>query len=237
MARLIINVDQVAALRSVRGGKSPDPVHAGVLAELAGVDGVTMHLRADQPSTQKRDLYLLREVLHTHLNLMIAPSEEMVESALKIAPGMVTLVKEISRENPTCRTLDLEADHDQLLEIIPRLQTQDILVALYVAPEIDTVKRAAKLKADYIELSALAYSGAKSGAEETNELGKLSSMASLASKLLLGVSCGGGLDYRNIRPLVQIEQFEEFILGQAIVSRALFVGLDQAIREILALMK
>ena len=237
MARLNINIDEVAAIRTFQGGQSPDPLHAAVIGELAGADGITVHLSEDQHPINKRDLYLLKNAVHSHLNLMIAPDEKLIEVVLEVEPDMITLIDYKNEGSFQKCVVDLETDYDRLVELIPRMQNQNILVSLFIPPEIEDVKRAAKLKADYVELCASAYSGAETAMDETGELDKLSSAALLASKLLLGVSCGAGLDYRNIRRLSEINRFEEFIVGHAVIGRALFVGFEKAVGELLSLVR
>ena len=237
MARLNIRIDQVAALRGFSGAKIPDPVQVAVMAELAGADGIAIYLGEDRHHPRERDLYLLRNVLQGDLILEMAPSEKMVEKALEVKPEMVTLVPEIPERLAVGKGLDLDNSYDQLSELIPRLQAQDMLVALFITPEVEAVKKAAKLKADYVELSTTAYGQAKNSADRAEALEALSSMAALASKLLLGVSGGRGLDYRNVKQVVEIGQFEEFSIGRAIICRAVFVGIERAVKEMIELVK
>jgi len=153
MARLSVNVDHVATLREARGGKLPDPVAAAIIAEMAGADGITIHLRGDSRHTKDRDLYILRNVVQTHLNLEMAATPQMLDKALEVVPDMVTLVPERPGEKTTEGGLDLAANFDLLSEVIGELQSKEILVSLFINPDIDSVKSSAKLKADYVELN------------------------------------------------------------------------------------
>jgi len=237
MARLSVNVDHVATLREARGGKLPDPVAAAIIAEMAGADGITIHLRGDSRHTKDRDLYILRNVVQTHLNLEMAATPQMLDKALEVVPDMVTLVPERPGEKTTEGGLDLAANFDLLSEVIGELQSKEILVSLFINPDIDSVKSSAKLKADYVELNTTAYTEAENAAKESEELERLRQMAELAEKLGLGLNAGHGLNYKNIQRLLEIEQIEEVSIGHAIVARAVMVGFYGAVEEMVELVR
>lgn len=229
--RLSVNVDHIATLRQARRGDEPDPVAGALLAEMAGADGVIVHLREDRRHIQDRDLRLLREVVKTHLNMEMAPTEEMVSIAQEVGPDMVTLVPERREELTTEGGLDVAGKDHQLSPILKPLQGRGIVVSLFIDPEPEQIKYATKLGADFVELHTGRYAGAGNTAAELEELERLEEMAKLARKLGLGVGAGHGLNYRNVRNIAQIEAFEELNIGFSIVARALFVGLERAVRE------
>lgn len=237
MARLSVNVDHVATLREARGGKLPDPVAAAILAEMAGADGITIHLRGDRRHIKDRDLYILRNVVHTHLNLEMAATPQVLEKALEVVPDMVTLVPERPGEKTTEGGLDLEANFDLISETIGELQTKEILVSLFINPDIDSVKSSAKLRSDYVELNTTAYTEAETASKESEELERLGQMAELAEKLGLGLNAGHGLNYKNIQRLLEIEQIEEVSIGHALVARAVLVGFYGAVEEMVELVR
>ena len=229
--RLSVNVDHIATLRQARRGDEPDPVAGALLAEMAGADGVIVHLREDRRHIQDRDLRLLREVVKTHLNMEMAPTEEMVSIAQEVGPDMVTLVPERREELTTEGGLEVAGKTHQLSQILKPLQGRGIVVSLFIDPQPEQIKSATKLGADFVELHTGRYAGAGNTAAELEELERLEEMAKLAHKLGLGVGAGHGLNYRNVRNVAQIEAFEELNIGFSIVARALFVGLERAVRE------
>jgi len=235
LARLGVNVDHVATLRQARGGKEPEPLQAALLAELGGADGIVVHLREDRRHIQDRDLFYLREIVQTQLDLEIAPTDEMVKKALEIKPDMVTLVPERRAELTTEGGLDVAAQREKLKEIVALLHDGGIIVSLFIDPNLDQVKAAHKLHGDYIEIHTGSYANATRLREQNRELEQIVHTTRLASKLGLGVNAGHGLNYRNIKRLVSIPEFAEFNIGHSIVSRAILVGMEQAVREMKAI--
>ncbi len=229
--RLSVNVDHIATLRQARRGDEPDPVAGALLAEMAGADGVIVHLREDRRHIQDRDLKLLRQVVKTHLNMEMAPTEEMVSIAQEVGPDMVTLVPERREELTTEGGLDVAGKAHLLSPVLRALQGRGIVVSLFIDPVPDQVKAASKLGADFIELHTGKYAEAEDTATELHELEKLEEMANMAHKLGMGVGAGHGLNYRNVRNVAQIEAVEELNIGFSIIGRALFVGLERAIKE------
>ncbi len=237
MVRLGVNVDHVATVRQVRRGKEPDPVAAAVLVELAGADGIVCHLREDRRHIQDRDLRLLKEVVKSHLNLEMALTEEMQDIAIKTLPEMVTLVPEKREEITTEGGLDATAHAESLTQLISNMHAHNIVVSLFIDPDIHQIKAASRVGADYIELHTGEYANASDLNTQNQEFEKLVNMAAAAAKLELGVSAGHGLDYQNVVTVARIPEIEELNIGHAIVSRAIFVGLERAVSEMLRLIR
>lgn len=237
MARLGVNIDHVATLREARKGKLPDPVAAAVMVELAGADGIVCHLREDRRHIKDKDLLLLKEVVKTHLNLEMAATDEMLKIAMDVLPDMVTLVPERRQELTTEGGLDVVRNFPYLEEYVEMLRHQSIVVSLFIDPEIQQIKAAARLGADYVELHTGRYANAEDLNTVLDELEKIRSMAAGAAKLGLGVSAGHGLNYQNVREIARIPQVEELNIGHSIVGKAVMVGMERAVREMLALVR
>jgi pyridoxine 5-phosphate synthase len=237
VARLGVNVDHVATLRQARGGSEPDPIEAAVLAELAGADGIVVHLREDRRHIQDRDLTLLREIIKTKLDLEMAADDTIAKIALTVKPHLVTLVPERRQELTTEGGLDVVGQRDRVEKIIQLLHEGGIPVSLFIEPDLNHVKMAHKIAADYVELHTGRYANAKRAKEEQAEFEALAQAAKLAYKLGLGVNAGHGLNYRNVGRLRQISEIVEYNIGHSIVARALMVGLDRAVREMKELVR
>jgi len=237
VAKLGVNIDHVATVRQARGVDEPDPVTAAALAELAGADGITVHLREDRRHIQDRDVYLLRRTVKTRLNLEMAATDEMVGIALKVRPDCVTMVPEKREELTTEGGLDVLRHRQVLSNAIDLLQDADILVSLFVAPDGEQIKEAHRLGADYIEIHTGAYCEARSAEAREAELGRIQEAIRLGNKLGLGVNAGHGLNYRNVQAVVALGGIDEFNIGHSIISRAVLVGLERAVREMGALVR
>ena len=237
MARLGVNIDHVATIRQARGGIEPDPVAAAAIAELAGADGITIHLREDRRHIQDRDLRLLRETVKTRLNLEMAATREMIDIALTVKPDICTLVPEKRKELTTEGGLDVRINMQHITEAVERLQEGDIPVSLFIDPDPDQIKAADKVGADYIEIHTGAFAEAKVWKSQEPELIKIENAVKLAQKLGLGVNAGHGLNYSNIKRICAIGGIEEYNIGHSIISRAVLVGLDRAVREMVELIK
>jgi pyridoxine 5-phosphate synthase len=237
MVKLGLNVDHVATVREARKTNEPDPVAAALAAELAGVDGIVCHLREDRRHIQDRDLKLLRQVVRSHLNLEMAATDEMVAIALKMGPDMVTLVPEKREEVTTEGGLDAQAHSDRLSEVIPALRNGNILVSLFIDPDVEQIKAAARLAADYVEIHTGLYAEAKNAQEEADELEKIRHACGIAARLGFGVAAGHGLTYQNVRPIAAIPEVEELNIGHTIVSRAIMTGMERAVREMLEIIR
>ncbi len=230
MAKLGVNVDHIATIRQARGGTEPDPVTAAAMAELAGADGITVHLREDRRHIQDRDVMLLRRTVQTHLNLEMAATDEMVAIALKVIPDYVTLVPEKRQELTTEGGLDVAKHKQALADHIALLRQAGISVSLFVDPDLEQLKACARVKADYIEIHTGTYCDAR-GREQSAELAKIEEAIKVGKKLGLGVNAGHGLNYQNIKPVLVLGGVEEYNIGHSIISRAVLVGLDRAVRE------
>ncbi|GFO66767.1 pyridoxine 5'-phosphate synthase [Geomonas limicola] len=237
MARLGVNIDHVATLRQARGGVEPDPVTAAALAEMAGADGITIHLREDRRHIQDRDLKLLRQTVKTRLNLEMAATEEMVTIALAVKPECCTLVPEKRAELTTEGGLDVRIHQEALKPFIERLQAGGIIVSLFIDPDPDQIKAANKTGADYIEIHTGSFADAVDWKTEQQEIIKIENAVKLAKKLDLGVNAGHGLNYTNVKKIAAIGGIEEFNIGHSIMSRAIFVGLDRAVRDMSELVR
>jgi pyridoxine 5-phosphate synthase len=231
VARLGVNIDHVATLRQARGATEPDPLAAAVLVELAGADGIVVHLREDRRHIQDRDLTILREIIQTKLDLEMAPEESMTKIALNIKPHLVTLVPERRQEVTTEGGLEVAGQRERIKTIVDLLHDGGIPVSLFIEPDLNQVKAAHKVAADYIELHTGRYANARRLKEEETELEAISQAAKLAYKLGMGVNAGHGLTYRNVRRLTQITEIVEYNIGHSIIARAVLVGIERAVRE------
>jgi len=234
MARLGVNVDHVATVRQARGGKEPEPVAAAAIAEMAGADGIVIHLREDRRHIQDRDLRLLRDIVQTKLNLEMAATDEMARMAMDIKPHLVTLVPERREELTTEGGLDVEGQRQRLKEVIGILHRSGIAVSLFVDPELEQIKAARRVEADCVELHTGRYANAVGLKEQDTEYEALAQAARATYKLEMVVSAGHGLNYRNVRRLRNITEIVEYNIGHSIIARAIFVGLEQAVREMKA---
>lgn len=237
MTRLGVNVDHIATIREARKIKDPDPVAAAILVEMAGADGIVCHLREDRRHIKDRDVTILRQTVKTHFNLEMAPTEQMVSKAISIVPDMVTLVPERRQELTTEGGLDVESNAAFLENVIATLRANNIVVSLFVDPDIYQVKAAARIGADYVELHTGRYANAENMNRVLEELEKIRSMAMAASKLGLGVSAGHGLNYQNVMEIAKIDKIEELNIGHSIIGRAALLGIDRAVRDMLALIR
>lgn len=231
MKRLSINVDHIATLRQSRKGREPDPVFAAVLAELAGADGIIVHLREDRRHIQDRDLEELKKIVKTRLNLEMANTQEIIRTALLIRPDMVTLVPERREELTTEGGLEVNLNQDAIASSIRTFHEGGILVSLFINPDLDQVKSAHRIQADIVEIHTGVYSDTIGAKEVEKELGRVINAAKMAFKLGLKVHAGHGLNYQNVQRIAAIEEIEELSIGHSIVSRAVLVGMERAVRE------
>jgi pyridoxine 5-phosphate synthase len=237
VAKLGVNVDHVATVRQARGISEPDPVTAAALAELAGADSITVHLREDRRHIQDRDVEILRRTIKTRLNLEMAATDEMVGIALKIQPDAVTLVPEKREELTTEGGLDVSLHRNLIKKQTDLLRQGGILVSLFVDPDLEQIRMSHRVGADGIEIHTGSYCEARSAELRRAELDKIETAIRAARKLGLGVNAGHGLNYQNIRDVVSLGGIEEFNIGHSIVSRAVLVGMERAVREMAALVR
>jgi len=237
MINLSINVDKAATLRESRGGTQPDPVAAAVVALQAGADGITAHLRGDRRHIQDRDLELIRKVVPLELNFEMAATEEMIGIALRIKPEQCTLVPEKDGELTTEGGLDVIANQSSLPKIIQRLKNGDMRVSIFSNLDDDQIKAAKDVGTDRIELFTEHYGHAFGTKDEDREFARLAKAAELADKLGLGLNGGHDLDFRNLRRMKTIPNLLEVSIGHSVFSRAVFIGLENAVKELLAVLK
>lgn len=231
MPTLGVNIDHVATIRQARRTVEPDPVAAAVLAELAGADGITVHLREDRRHIQDRDVHLLRQTVRTHLNLEMAATDEMVAIALDVCPDYVTLVPERREEVTTEGGLDVAGQLDRMHHVVSTLQDANIPVSLFIDADDRQIQAAATVKAKFIELHTGSYAEAKDEQSQVKELSILKTGCDQAIALGLRVNAGHGLTYWNVAPVARLPGMEELNIGHTIISRAVLVGMERAVRE------
>lgn len=229
--RLGVNIDHVATLRNARGTRYPEPALAASLAELGGADQITIHLREDRRHIVDRDVQVLRQTVQVPLNLEMAATAEMTRIAVQTSPNTVTLVPEKREERTTEGGLDAVGQAALLRPVIAELQAAGIVVSLFLDPDEAQVRMAAELRASTVEFHTGDYCGTDAALRREHELSKLDSACRLAHGLGLTVAAGHGLDYHNVRPIAQLPHMEELNIGHAIVCRAVFVGLERAVRD------
>lgn len=231
MPRLGVNIDHVATIREARGGREPDPVWAAAMAELAGADGITVHLREDRRHIQDRDLRLLRETVSTLLNLELAAEPAVVSIALSVLPDQVTIVPERREELTTEGGLDVIGQYDRVAEAVQRCLEAGISVSMFIDPDPKQVEASARIGAGAVELHTGRYADAPSATARATELDSLRRAGQRTLDLGLHLHAGHGLNYANVRPVAALPGMEELNIGHAIISRAVFVGLERAVRE------
>jgi len=245
MLKLGVNIDHVATLRQARYRSAhelsgaipePDPLWAAIEAELAGAHGITVHLREDRRHIQDRDVRLIRQAIRTRLNLEMADVPEIVAFAEEVRPDEVCLVPEKRQEVTTEGGLNVAGAPKSLVRTITRLKKAGIAVSLFVDPDSRQIRATADAGADFVELHTGAYADARSETAQAAEAKKLMTAATLAHKLGLRVNAGHGLNYQNTRGILAVPHLETLNTGHAIISRAVFVGLRQAVGEMLALL-
>lgn len=231
MIRLGVNIDHVATIRQARRAKEPDPVAAAVLAILGGADGITIHLREDRRHILDRDLHVLRQTVPHGLNLEMAAVDEIIDIACTVRPDQVTLVPERREELTTEGGLDVVGNHEMVANAIRRLQQADIPVALFIDPDPMQIDASQRLGAVAVEIQTATYSDAVGRAAADRQLQVLDKATQHAKAQGLHVHMGHGLNYSNVKPIVRIAGVEELNIGHSIVSRAVLVGMERAVRE------
>jgi len=235
MPRLGVNIDHVATIRQARRAAEPDPAWAAVLAELGGADGITFHLREDRRHISDRDAEVLRRTVRVKLNMEMAVSGEIMEIALALRPDQATLVPERREEITTEGGLDVAGSLARVKEATARLHQAGIVVSLFVDPSPAQVSASKDAGADAVELHTGRYSAARGPLETAERLAELARALRLGRDLGLDVHAGHGLTYLNVRPVASLEGIQELNIGHSIVSRAVFVGMERAVREMKAL--
>lgn len=233
MVKLAINVDHVATLRQARGITEPDPVTAAAIAELAGAVGIVVHLREDRRHMQDRDIEILRKTVQTKLNLEMGAAEEIIDIALDLVPDMVTLVPEKREELTTEGGLDVAGQQAKLKKVIARMTEKNIPVSLFIDPDSAQIQASKEVGATFVEIHTGRYADATSEEEEDKEFELIAAAAEEAYESGLRVNAGHGLNYVNTARVAALPTIEELSIGHAVMARAIFVGLDQAVREMI----
>nr|WP_024965414.1 pyridoxine 5'-phosphate synthase [Pantoea sp. IMH] len=239
MAELLlgVNIDHVATLRNARGTQYPDPVQAAFVAEQAGADGITVHLREDRRHITDRDVQLLRQTIQTRMNLEMAVTDEMVAIACEIRPHFCCLVPEKRQEVTTEGGLDVAGQQDKVSAAVSTLAAAGILVSLFIDADTAQIDAAAAAGAPYIEIHTGAYAETDEGPERDAELARIAKAATYASSLGLKVNAGHGLTYHNVLPIAALPEMHELNIGHAIIGRAVMSGLADAVSEMKRLMR
>jgi pyridoxine 5-phosphate synthase len=235
--RLAINIDHVATLRNARGGTIPDPVEAAQICEDAGAVGIVCHSREDRRHIKDDDVRRLRAVIKKKLDLEMAATEEIIGIAIKTKPELVTLVPERRQELTTEGGLDIVKQKNYYAEVIKRFRQNQIPISLFIDPVETQIRASADIGTDMIEIHTGEYAEAKNEKETKEQLQRIQEAARLGKKLNLGVNAGHGLDYDNIKPITAIHEIDEVSIGHTIIVRAMFIGLHQAVREMLYLVE
>ena len=237
MARLAVNVDHVATVRQARGINEPDPILAAGIAELAGADGITFRLREDRRHINDRDLILLRQTVKTKLNMEMAAVKEMINIAGNVKPDMVTLVPERREELTTEGGLDVGSNPDLYKKVVEELKEKEIRVSFFVDPDPDQIEVAKKVGADIVEIHTGHYSEARTESEARKRFERIVRAVEVSAGLALDISAGHGLNYVNIKRFKFLPQISEYSIGHSIVARSVFVGMERAVQDMVALVR
>ena len=235
--RFTLNVDHVATLRNARGETQPDPVTAALIAEQAGVDGIVFHLREDRRHINERDVRLLRELVTTKLDFEMAAVPEIIKIACDVGPELATLVPEKRQELTTEGGLNVIDNVTLIRETIKELNNADIAVSIFTEPDIPQIDASAEAGADFIEIHTGVFANALTEEEQFDELERIRGAAKHAKKLGLGVNAGHGLNYQNIKVFRELDDIDEVSIGHSIIARAVIVGIEEAVREMIRLIK
>ncbi|MPY23280.1 pyridoxine 5'-phosphate synthase [Shewanella sp. YLB-07] len=238
MSRILlgVNIDHIATLRQARGTSYPDPVHAAAVAEHAGAEGITVHLREDRRHIIDRDIYLLAKTLNTRMNFEMAVTDEMLDIACEVKPTYVCLVPEKREELTTEGGLDVAGQMGKIAAAIQRLDDVGVKVSLFIDADKAQIDAAVAVKAPLIEIHTGCYADAENEVEEAKELARIKEMATYAHSKGLIVNAGHGLHYHNVKPIAAIPELYELNIGHAIIARAVIDGLDKAVRDMKQLM-
>ena len=234
--RFALNVDHIATIRNARGETQPDPVTAALIAEQAGADGIVCHLREDRRHINERDVRLLRELITTKLDLEMAATEEIIKIACDIGPELSTIVPEKRQELTTESGISVIDNVSHLRDTIKELHNSEIEVSLFIEPDINQIDAAAEIEADFIELHTGVFANLLTEEEKFDELEKIRLASKHAKKLGLGVNAGHGLDYQNIKVFREVPDIDEVSIGHAVIARAMFVGIERAVKEMIGLL-
>ncbi len=237
MAKLGVNVDHVATIRQARGIDEPDPVYAAMIAEEAGASCITIHLREDRRHIQDRDLYILKKIVKTKLNLEMGLFEDVIKVAMDVLPHNITIVPERRQELTTEGGLDVVKYFDDVKKYVEEFKSKGITVSLFIDPDDDQIKASKETGAQFVELHTGKYADAKTEEEEKAELDRLIKASETVLNVGLGLNAGHGLNYRNVVPVARINGMNELNIGHSIVARAVFVGFKEAVKEMVYLVR
>lgn len=226
-----LNVDHVATLRNARGERNPDPVTYALMAELYGIDGIVVHLREDRRHINEEDLYQLRKLIKTKLDLEMAAVPEIVKIACDVKPELATIVPEKRQELTTEGGINVIDNLEVLKDTIEELHNSNIKVSLFIEPDLEQINAAKEIESDFIEIHTGYYANLIDEEEIFDELDKIRQAARHAKKLGLGVNAGHGLNYTNIKEFAVLEDIDEVSIGQAVIARSIFVGIEKAVTE------
>lgn len=235
MSRLNINIDHVATIRQARGGVEPDPITAASLCELAGAEGIVCHLREDRRHASDRDVRMLKQIVQTKLDLEMAASEEIILIALEVVPHLVTIVPEHRLELTTEGGLDVKANVAKYLDLSKRMHEKGIEVSYFIEPSIEQIDSVIESEGDMVEIHTGNYANQYNSNNYHNELARIIKAVDYAKSKGLKVAAGHGLNYFNIKPIAKLKNIDEFSIGHSIIARAVFTGIDKAVRDMLAL--
>jgi len=235
--RFALNIDHVATLRNARGEDQPDPVTAALIAEHAGVDGIVFHLREDRRHINERDVRLLRELVTTKLDFEMAATEEIIRIACDVVPELATLVPEKRQELTTEGGINVIDNETLYKDTIKILHNADINVSLFIEPDVIQIEAAADVEADIIEIHTGVFANSVTEEEQFDELERIRGAAKHAKKLGLGVNAGHGLNYQNMKIFRELEDIDEVSIGHSVIARALIVGIDEAVKEMIRLIR
>lgn len=233
---LNVNIDHIATVRNARGGIEPDPVAGAIIAELAGAKGIVCHLREDRRHINDRDLALLKEVVRTKLDLEMAANEEIINIALKTVPDLVTIVPEKRQELTTEGGLDVASDIERFKTLSERMHEKGIEVSYFIEPDEKQIEAVLNSGGDMVEFHTGVYANLKDKLKISAELHKIENACRFAYNEGLQIAAGHGLDYFNVKPVAIIEEIQELSIGHSIMSKAIIVGLDKAVRDMIQLM-
>lgn len=233
--RFTLNIDHIATLRNARGEDQPDPVTAALIAEQAGVDGIVFHLREDRRHINERDVRLLRELVTTKLDFEMAAVPEIIKIACDVGPELATLVPEKRQELTTEGGLNVIDNSVLIKSTIEELHNADIYVSIFTEPDIPQIDVSAELGADFIEIHTGVFANAITEEEQFDELERIRGAAKHTKKLGLGVNAGHGLNYQNIKIFRELDNIDEVSIGHSIIARAVIVGVEEAVKEMIRL--
>jgi len=235
MPRLNVNIDHIATIREARKSKEPDPVLGAYLAEMAGAEGIVVHLREDRRHIQDRDLIILRKTVKTKLNLEMAPTREMIDIALDVKPDMVTLVPEKRQEITTEGGLNVLKNPETISRAVDEIKKSGIFVSIFIDPNPKQIDAAMEAGADMVEIHTGSYANATNEKEEESELRKIRHAIRYSKQLGLRVAAGHGLNYANVKKVSSLKGIEELNIGHCIIANGVFVGIERAVRDMIVL--